>query len=165
MYIYLHFTFKLRIRVTNTAVYSEKQELFNVLVPFKLNEVLSTHWHVLLVCVFLRPGALWMCIVLNPHCKPEQKSSWLRQLRRWNSVDVCPWEDGNHGNELPNLTHSLPQGAHGNQGQGLTSFCVCPSKTCLLCNKSSGSFKDERCSMWTSTFSVVFVPVCTCYIT
>uniref|UniRef100_A0A3B3WW50 SWIM-type domain-containing protein n=1 Tax=Poecilia mexicana TaxID=48701 RepID=A0A3B3WW50_9TELE len=60
-------------------------------------------------------GALWMCIVLNPHCKPEQKSSWLRQLRRWNSVDVCPWEDGNHVNELPNLTHSLPQGAHGNQ--------------------------------------------------
>ncbi|CAB1320059.1 unnamed protein product [Coregonus sp. 'balchen'] len=33
----------------------------------------------------------------------------------WNSVDVCPWEDGNHGNDLPNLTHSLPQGAHGNQ--------------------------------------------------
>lgn len=67
-----------------------------------------------------------MCIVLNPHCKPEQKSSWLRQLRRWNSVDVCPWEDGNHGNELPNLTHSLPQGAHGNQGQRLISFlCVC----------------------------------------
>ncbi|XP_077378074.1 zinc finger SWIM domain-containing protein 6-like isoform X1 [Festucalex cinctus] len=60
-------------------------------------------------------GALWMCIVLNPHCKAEQKSSWLRQLRRWNSVDVCPWEDGNHGNELPNLTHSLPQGAHSNQ--------------------------------------------------
>ncbi|TMS03791.1 Zinc finger SWIM domain-containing protein 6 [Larimichthys crocea] len=67
------------------------------------------------VCVCVCPGALWMCIVLNPHCKPEQKSSWLRQLRRWSSVDVCPWEDGNHGNELPNLTHSLPQGAHGNQ--------------------------------------------------
>ncbi len=83
------------------------------------------------VCVY--PGALWMCIVLNPHCKPEQKSSWLRQLRRWNSVDVCPWEDGNHGNELPNLTHSLPQGAHGNQGQRLTSL-ACLSVTCLLCN-------------------------------
>ncbi|KAL0965767.1 hypothetical protein UPYG_G00285460 [Umbra pygmaea] len=55
-------------------------------------------------------GALWMCIVLNPHCKSEQKSVWLRQLRRWNSVDVCPWEDGNHGNELPNLTHALPHG-------------------------------------------------------
>ncbi|XP_064820819.1 zinc finger SWIM domain-containing protein 6-like [Oncorhynchus masou masou] len=60
-------------------------------------------------------GALWMCIVLNPHCKTEQKCWWLKQLRRWNSVDVCPWEDGNHGNDLPNLTHSLPQGAHGNQ--------------------------------------------------
>uniref|UniRef100_A0AAZ3P2S4 ZSWIM4-8 C-terminal domain-containing protein n=1 Tax=Oncorhynchus tshawytscha TaxID=74940 RepID=A0AAZ3P2S4_ONCTS len=41
-------------------------------------------------------GALWMCIVLNPHCKSEQKCVWLRQLRRWNGVDVCPWEDGNH---------------------------------------------------------------------
>uniref|UniRef100_A0A673CCG6 Zinc finger SWIM domain-containing protein 6 n=1 Tax=Sphaeramia orbicularis TaxID=375764 RepID=A0A673CCG6_9TELE len=54
-------------------------------------------------------GALWMCIVLNPHCKPEQKSFWLRQLRRWNSVDVCPLEDGNHGSELTNLTNALPQ--------------------------------------------------------
>ncbi|XP_046717014.1 zinc finger SWIM domain-containing protein 6 isoform X1 [Silurus meridionalis] len=60
-------------------------------------------------------GALWMCIVLNPHCKSEQKASWLRQLKKWNGVDVCPWEDGNHGNELPNLTNALPQGAHANQ--------------------------------------------------
>ena len=65
----------------------------------------------------LLPGALWMCIVLNPHCKAEQKAGWLRQLKKWNSVDVCPWEDGNHGNELPNLTNALPQGAHGNQGE------------------------------------------------
>ncbi|CAO2592677.1 Zinc finger SWIM domain-containing protein 6, partial [Lemmus lemmus] len=56
-------------------------------------------------------GALWMCIVLNPHCKLEQKTSWLKQLKKWNSVDVCPWEDGNHGGELPNLTNALPQGA------------------------------------------------------
>uniref|UniRef100_A0A673CCI9 Zinc finger SWIM domain-containing protein 6 n=1 Tax=Sphaeramia orbicularis TaxID=375764 RepID=A0A673CCI9_9TELE len=55
-----------------------------------------------------------MCIVLNPHCKPEQKSFWLRQLRRWNSVDVCPLEDGNHGSELTNLTNALPQGPPGN---------------------------------------------------
>ncbi|CAK6955983.1 zinc finger SWIM domain-containing protein 6 [Scomber scombrus] len=59
-------------------------------------------------------GALWMCIVLNPHCKPEQKSFWLRQLRRWNGVDVCPLEDGNHGSELTNLTNALPQGPPGN---------------------------------------------------
>ncbi|XP_010723748.2 zinc finger SWIM domain-containing protein 6-like [Meleagris gallopavo] len=56
-----------------------------------------------------------MCIVLNPHCKLEQKASWLKQLKKWNSVDVCPWEDGNHGNELPNLTNALPQGANANQ--------------------------------------------------
>uniref|UniRef100_A0A8V0Y5C4 SWIM-type domain-containing protein n=1 Tax=Gallus gallus TaxID=9031 RepID=A0A8V0Y5C4_CHICK len=60
-------------------------------------------------------GALWMCIVLNPHCKLEQKTSWLKQLKKWNCVDVCPWEDGNHGNELPNLTNALPQGANANQ--------------------------------------------------
>lgn len=62
-------------------------------------------------------GALWMCIVLNPHCKPEQKGCWLRQLRRWNGVDVCPLEDGNHGNELTNLTNALPQGPAGNPGE------------------------------------------------
>lgn len=62
-----------------------------------------------------------MCIVLNPHCKAEQKAAWLRQLKKWNGVDVCPWEDGNHSNELPNLTNALPQGAHGNQGE---SECV-----------------------------------------
>lgn len=77
-------------------------------------------WDLTCVCVYT--GALWMCIVLNPHCKTEQKCWWLKQLRRWNSVDVCPWEDGNHGNDLPNLTHSLPQGAHGNQGARQVSF-------------------------------------------
>ncbi|XP_064153072.1 zinc finger SWIM domain-containing protein 6-like [Anguilla rostrata] len=60
-------------------------------------------------------GALWMCVVLNPHCRAEHRWAWLRQLRKWNSVDVCPLEDGNHGSELPNLSHSLPQGAHGHQ--------------------------------------------------
>ncbi|KAF7649098.1 hypothetical protein LDENG_00147360, partial [Lucifuga dentata] len=59
-------------------------------------------------------GALWMCIVLNPHCKPQQKAFWLQQLRRWNGVDVCPLEDGNHGSELTNLTNALPQGPPGN---------------------------------------------------
>uniref|UniRef100_A0A8C6LA25 Zinc finger SWIM-type containing 6 n=1 Tax=Nothobranchius furzeri TaxID=105023 RepID=A0A8C6LA25_NOTFU len=54
-------------------------------------------------------GALWMCIVLNPHCKPEQKALWLLQLRRWSNMDVCPLEDGNHGSELINLTNVLPR--------------------------------------------------------
>uniref|UniRef100_A0A669P931 Zinc finger SWIM-type containing 5 n=1 Tax=Phasianus colchicus TaxID=9054 RepID=A0A669P931_PHACC len=52
-------------------------------------------------------GALWVCVVLNPHCKLEEKSSWLRQLRKWGEMDVCPLEDGNYGNELPNITNAL----------------------------------------------------------
>ncbi|XP_063795501.1 zinc finger SWIM domain-containing protein 5 [Pseudophryne corroboree] len=54
-------------------------------------------------------GALWVCIVLNPHCKPEEKACWLRQLRKWSDMDVCPLEDGNYGNDLPNITNALPQ--------------------------------------------------------
>ncbi|KAE8609935.1 hypothetical protein XENTR_v10011952 [Xenopus tropicalis] len=54
-------------------------------------------------------GALWVCIVLNPHCKPEEKACWLRQLRKWHDMDVCPLEDGNYSNDLPNITNALPQ--------------------------------------------------------
>lgn len=48
-------------------------------------------------------------MVLNPHCKSEEKSSWLRQLKRWGEMDVCPLEDGNYGSELHNITNTLPQ--------------------------------------------------------
>ncbi|XP_059840093.1 zinc finger SWIM domain-containing protein 5 isoform X2 [Hypanus sabinus] len=59
-------------------------------------------------------GALWVCIVLNPHCKPDEKISWLRQLKKWSDMDVCPLEDGNYGNELPNITNALPQSSNQN---------------------------------------------------
>uniref|UniRef100_A0A8C6NMG6 Zinc finger, SWIM-type containing 5 n=1 Tax=Nothobranchius furzeri TaxID=105023 RepID=A0A8C6NMG6_NOTFU len=61
-------------------------------------------------------GALWVCVVLNPHCKSEEKSSWLKQLKKWGDMDVCPLEDGNYGSELPNITNALPQS---NLAQGL----------------------------------------------
>ncbi|XP_016897719.1 zinc finger SWIM domain-containing protein 5 isoform X2 [Cynoglossus semilaevis] len=54
-------------------------------------------------------GALWVCVVLNPHCKSEEKSCWLKQLKKWGDMDVCPLEDGNYGSELPNITNALPQ--------------------------------------------------------
>uniref|UniRef100_A0AAY5KBU0 ZSWIM4-8 C-terminal domain-containing protein n=1 Tax=Esox lucius TaxID=8010 RepID=A0AAY5KBU0_ESOLU len=54
-------------------------------------------------------GALWVCIVLNPHCKSEEKSGWLKQLKKWGDMDICPLEDGNYGSELPNITNALPQ--------------------------------------------------------
>uniref|UniRef100_A0A8B9TQT0 Zinc finger SWIM-type containing 5 n=1 Tax=Anas platyrhynchos TaxID=8839 RepID=A0A8B9TQT0_ANAPL len=60
-------------------------------------------------------GALWVCVVLNPHCKLEEKSCWLRQLRKWGEMDVCPLEDGNYGNELPNITNALTQSSSHNQ--------------------------------------------------
>ncbi|ETE72040.1 Zinc finger SWIM domain-containing protein 5, partial [Ophiophagus hannah] len=54
-------------------------------------------------------GALWVCVVLNPHCTLEEKACWLRQLRKWGDMDVCPLEDGNYSNELPNITSALTQ--------------------------------------------------------
>lgn len=47
--------------------------------------------------------------MLNPHCKSEEKSGWLKQLKKWGDLDVCPLEDGNYGSELPNITNALPQ--------------------------------------------------------
>lgn len=58
-----------------------------------------------------------MCVVLNPHCKLEEKSCWLRQLRKWGEMDVCPLEDGNYGNELPNITNALTQSSSHSQGE------------------------------------------------
>ncbi|XP_009960367.1 PREDICTED: zinc finger SWIM domain-containing protein 5, partial [Leptosomus discolor] len=60
-------------------------------------------------------GALWVCVVLNPHCKLEEKSCWLRQLRKWGEMEVCPLEDGNYGNELPNITNALTQSSSHSQ--------------------------------------------------
>nr|XP_042700989.1 zinc finger SWIM domain-containing protein 5 isoform X3 [Chrysemys picta bellii] len=60
-------------------------------------------------------GALWVCVVLNPHCKLEEKSCWLRQLRKWGDMDVCPLEDGSYGNELPNITDALTQSSNHSQ--------------------------------------------------
>uniref|UniRef100_A0AAY5K1D3 ZSWIM4-8 C-terminal domain-containing protein n=1 Tax=Esox lucius TaxID=8010 RepID=A0AAY5K1D3_ESOLU len=45
-------------------------------------------------------GALWVCIVLNPHCKSEEKSGWLKQLKKWGDMDICPLEDGNYGSDV-----------------------------------------------------------------
>ncbi|XP_029395575.1 zinc finger SWIM domain-containing protein 5 isoform X2 [Mus pahari] len=56
-------------------------------------------------------GALWVCIILNPHCKLEEKSCWLQQLQKWSDLDICPLEDGNYGHELPNITNALSQSA------------------------------------------------------
>ncbi|KAL0594234.1 Zinc finger SWIM domain-containing protein 5 [Plecturocebus cupreus] len=58
-----------------------------------------------------RQGALRVCIILNPHCKLEEKSCWLQQLQKCSDLDVCLLEDGNYGHEQRNITSALPQSA------------------------------------------------------
>ncbi|KAF6216446.1 hypothetical protein GE061_000788 [Apolygus lucorum] len=38
-------------------------------------------------------GALWVGIVLNPHCSLAEKLHWKKLLEKWAKVDVCPLED------------------------------------------------------------------------
>ncbi|EEB16267.1 zinc finger protein SWIM domain-containing protein, putative [Pediculus humanus corporis] len=38
-------------------------------------------------------GALWVCIVLNPHCSNQEKQHWKWLLEKWSSISVCPQED------------------------------------------------------------------------
>ncbi|XP_069694798.1 zinc finger SWIM domain-containing protein 5-like [Periplaneta americana] len=38
-------------------------------------------------------GALWVCIVLNPHCSNQEKQHWKALLEKWTLIDVCPQED------------------------------------------------------------------------
>lgn len=49
------------------------------------------------------PGALWVCVVLSPHCKPEERASWLQLLGKWDKLDVCPLEEGNYSFDGPSL--------------------------------------------------------------
>ncbi|UYV76455.1 ZSWIM6 [Cordylochernes scorpioides] len=38
-------------------------------------------------------GALWVCVVLNPHCTVQERSHWRRMLQTWAALHVCPLED------------------------------------------------------------------------
>lgn len=44
-----------------------------------------------------------MCVVLSPHCKPEERASWLQLLGKWDKLDVCPLEEGNYSFNGPSL--------------------------------------------------------------
>lgn len=67
------------------------------------------------ICCPLSPGALWVCIVLSPHCKPEERTSWLQMLSKWDKLDVCPLEEGNYSFDGPSLqpTVALSSGRRG----------------------------------------------------
>ncbi|KAM6217642.1 zinc finger SWIM domain-containing protein 4 isoform 2-T2 [Rhynchocyon petersi] len=48
-------------------------------------------------------GALWVCVVLSPHCKPEERAGWLQLLCKWDQLEVCPLEEGNYAFDGPSL--------------------------------------------------------------
>lgn len=52
-----------------------------------------------------------MCVVLSPHCKPEERASWLQLLRTWDQLDVCPLEEGNYSFHEPHM--QAPTGRRG----------------------------------------------------
>uniref|UniRef100_G3R745 Zinc finger SWIM-type containing 4 n=1 Tax=Gorilla gorilla gorilla TaxID=9595 RepID=G3R745_GORGO len=52
-------------------------------------------------------GALWVCVVLSPHCKPEERAGWLQLLSRWDKLDVCPLEEGNYSFDGPSLQPTM----------------------------------------------------------
>ncbi|XP_036089720.1 zinc finger SWIM domain-containing protein 4 [Rousettus aegyptiacus] len=52
-------------------------------------------------------GALWVCVVLSPHCKPEEQASWLQLLDKWDKLDVCPLEEGNYSFDGPSLQPTM----------------------------------------------------------
>ncbi|XP_075832775.1 zinc finger SWIM domain-containing protein 4 [Microtus pennsylvanicus] len=52
-------------------------------------------------------GALWVCVILSPHCKPDERSGWLQLLGAWDKLDVCPLEEGNYSFDIPGLQPTL----------------------------------------------------------
>uniref|UniRef100_A0A8C9DC45 Zinc finger SWIM-type containing 4 n=1 Tax=Panthera leo TaxID=9689 RepID=A0A8C9DC45_PANLE len=52
-------------------------------------------------------GALWVCVVLSPHCRPEERVSWLQLLGKWDKLDVCPLEEGNYSFDEPSLQPTM----------------------------------------------------------
>lgn len=52
-------------------------------------------------------GALWVCIVLNPHCQHVEKQHWRTLLEKWSAIDVCPQEDPDVRPQQPTRQESV----------------------------------------------------------
>lgn len=46
--------------------------------------------------IFVFSAALWVCVVLAPHCGSMEKQQWQKTLEQWAQTDVCPLEDPDH---------------------------------------------------------------------
>ncbi|KAJ4448512.1 hypothetical protein ANN_10528 [Periplaneta americana] len=64
-------------------------------------------------------GALWVCIVLNPHCSNQEKQHWKALLEKWTLIDVCPQEDPDFRPQpLPRQDGGVPE-------DEIDGVCVC----------------------------------------
>lgn len=72
-------------------------------------------------------GALWVCIVLNPHCTATERVHWKTYLEKWAAMHVCPLEDadfrpmrGNNNNRRPLMDDSSSDSSDEENGKFLT---------------------------------------------
>ena len=52
--------------------------------------------YVCIVNMVVFSAALWVCVVLAPHCGSMEKQRWQKTLEQWAQTDVCPLEDPDH---------------------------------------------------------------------
>lgn len=71
-------------------------------------------------------GALWVCIVLNPHCTATERVHWKTYLEKWAAMHVCPLEDadfrpmrGNNNNRRPLMDDSSSDSSDEENGKFL----------------------------------------------
>ncbi|KAM6149136.1 zinc finger SWIM domain-containing protein 4 [Erethizon dorsatum] len=62
-------------------------------------------------------GALWVCVILSPDCKPEERAGWLQLLGTWDKLDVCPLEEGNYSFDGPSLQPTAAPSPDPRQGE------------------------------------------------
>jgi len=53
-------------------------------------------------------GALWVCVVLNPHSTHSEKQHWRALLERWSRLHVCPLEDADFRPMTVNNRRRIP---------------------------------------------------------
>jgi len=63
-------------------------------------------------------ACLWVCVVLNPHAFPSQRSFWRSLLEEWSRLPVCPLEDYEFSTSSSRLSHNSLQHNHNRHGNG-----------------------------------------------
>lgn len=98
---------------------------------------------VLMMLSVCSSGALWVCVILSPHCKPDERSGWLQLLGTWDKLDVCPLEEGNYSLDIPNLQPALTSRT-GRKGPILFPKTITTYSSSAYCHRTVSQERDER---------------------